>query len=208
LVVLPVSAITPRLALLAGIAVFALVLWFGRAVVKAMAAATAAAILLAPILVATLLRSPALEDWLAAKSFSGLHRLHIWLFVVRRIEDRPLLGWGLDSARSMPGGRDLLLGEQATLPLHPHNAALQVWLELGAVGAILMAAIALAIGQAVWRLSDPVARAGAAAVYAAAFVVLSASFGVWQNWWLAALGIVVALTAAACRWPAHSRNPP
>ena len=27
----------------------------------------------------------------------------------------------------------------ATLPLHPHNAALQVWLELGLPGAALMA---------------------------------------------------------------------
>ncbi len=204
-VVLPASAVTPRLALLTGIAVLALALWRGRAVIKAMVAATAASIVLAPVLVATLLRSEALEAWLAAKNLSGLHRLYIWRFVVRRIEDKPLLGWGMDSARSMPGGRDLLLGEHATLPLHPHNSALQVWVELGAVGAVLMAILAVVIGRAIWRLADPVARAGAAAVYAAAYVVLSASFGVWQNWWLAALGMVGALTIAACHWPARPR---
>jgi O-antigen ligase len=200
-VVLPASAVTPRLALLAGIAVLGLAFWLGRAVVMTMVAAVAASTLFAPVLVATLLRPEVHEAWLANRSFSGLHRLHIWQFVVRRIDDKPLLGWGMDSARSMPGGSDQLLGDHAALPLHPHNAALQLWVELGAVGAVLMAILAVVVGRAIWRLADPVARAGAAAVLAAAYVILSASFGVWQNWWLAALGIVAALTIAACQWP-------
>jgi exopolysaccharide production protein ExoQ len=205
-VVLPAHAITPRLALVSGFAVFALALWLGRAMIMTMVMAMAASILFTPLLVGTLLRPETHAAWLAGRSLSGLHRLYIWEFVTGHIGGRPFLGWGMDAARSLPGGGNLVLGSVPVLPLHPHNAALQLWVELGAVGAILGAVVVLTIGRAIWRLDDPVARAGAAGAFAAAFVVLSASFGVWQNWWLAALGIVAAITVAACHWPVRRDN--
>ena len=207
-VVLPAWAVTPRLALVTGIAVFALALWLGRAMIITMVAAMAASVVMAPLLVAALLRPETHEAWLTGHSPSGLHRLYIWRFVNGHIGHKPVLGWGMDSARSLPGGGELILGKFPALPLHPHNAALQLWVELGLVGAILGAIVVFVIGRAIGRLADPVARAGAAAVYAAAFIILSASFGVWQNWWLAALGIVAALTLAACHWPARPRPAP
>ena len=75
-------------------------------------------------------------DWLAA---SAQHRIEIWDFSVQRIAERPLLGWGFDGSRHMqelfPGlggtGRELAA-------LHPHSAPLQIVLELGAVGAVIV----------------------------------------------------------------------
>ncbi|MDC0033942.1 AIR synthase-related protein, partial [Alphaproteobacteria bacterium] len=80
---------------------------------------------------------------------STAHRLKIYEFSSRKISQRPLLGWGMDASRSIPGGDKRAKiydcrqnGEITTInlggfvPLHPHNASLQVWLELGAVGAV------------------------------------------------------------------------
>ena len=104
-------------------------------------------------------------------------RLDIWRFVAARIGERPLVGWGLDASRIWPG----------TVPLHPHDGALQLWLELGAPGALLAALVFGWIFSwlAAVRMRDPsLAAAGAASTVA--YVVIGAlSFGVWQEWWLA-----------------------
>ena len=91
---------------------------------------------------------------------SAAHRLLIWDFVILRIAERPLLGWGMEASRSLPGHattppggpgplrpgwrRDArLAGRRAELlPLHPHNGALQLRLELGWPGVLLAALLA------------------------------------------------------------------
>jgi len=74
------------------------------------------------------------------------------------------------------------------LPLHPHNGALQVWLELGAVGALVGALIVLVV---VSRLTSealtPTARAAGLAAFATAAIEMSLSYGIWQSWWIATL---------------------
>jgi len=47
---------------------------------------------------------PEATCWLANHKPSGLHRLEIWSFVAEHIKERPVAGWGLDAARSLPGG--------------------------------------------------------------------------------------------------------
>ncbi len=37
--------------------------------------------------------------------YSGIHRLLIWRFAADHVAERPLLGWGMDSSRAMPGGK-------------------------------------------------------------------------------------------------------
>lgn len=152
-----------------------------------------------------------LEAWRLPES--AAHRLLIWDFVTQRIQKAPLLGWGMDSSRAIPGGtghpdaamlaayglgakRDWFAGVQL-LPLHPHNLPLQVWLELGAVGAVLMAALLAMLALA--------ARGGAACgAYAAGLVIALLSYGAWQYWWVAAL--LLAAVAATRISGAASRS--
>ena len=113
-------------------------------------------------------------------------RLDVWRFVSELIRRRPLTGYGLDASRAF----------EPQIPMHPHDAALQLWLELGAPGALLAA---LFFGWLFHRVArharqDPM---WAAVACATAFVYLfigAVSFGVWQEWWLA-LG---AIALAAC----------
>jgi exopolysaccharide production protein ExoQ len=114
------------------------------------------------------------------------HRLDIWSFVGSHIAERPLFGWGLDSARAIPGGNVQIPGGlpgQSWLPLHPHNAPLQLWLELGVPGAALFALFVarlwLALGAVPWpRLYAAAAGGG----LVTALVVALGSYGIWQEW--------------------------
>ncbi len=104
-------------------------------------------------------------------------RLDVWRFTSTQVMGHPLIGWGLDSSRAWPDH----------IPMHPHDAALQLWLETGAVG------VALAALFWAWlfvRIDTVVAEDRPAAAVmtaaAAAYLTIGAiSFGVWQEWWLA-----------------------
>lgn len=203
-----VSAEAARLAALAGLLAAWLTARFGRALPRLIAGATALVILTAPLLAAAVLpRLAPLDAWPA----SAAHRVLIWDFAVGRIAERPLFGWGGEAARTIPGGRDTfapavldrfgLTSPQARgwfgrpdaqrLPLHAHNMALQLWLELGVVGAVLAAWL-------VWVLGAAAARHGpaGAGAYAAIATVGALSFGVWQEWWWGVVLLVTGLLAA------------
>ena len=126
---------------------------------------------------------------------------------------KPITGWGMDSARSIPGGSDVVtiakcynpsrskfenyVGER--LPLHPHNSAFQLWLELGALG-VLIAVFSLA--HLLRRAHRDVTLAGGdsaliAAVFSSVFLVYIVSFGVWQSWLIFTCIIVFMLTSLA-----------
>ncbi len=129
---------------------------------------------------------------------SAAHRLLIWDFAAERIAERPLIGWGMDSSRAIPGGagradagiREAFglispaaaqwFAQAQLLPLHPHNLALQVWLELGAIGATLMALLLALIALA---CRSP----AACGAFAAGLVIAMLSYGAWQYWWVSGL---------------------
>lgn len=118
-------------------------------------------------------------------SLSWSMRMDYWSFAVDWISDKPLRGWGLDASRMFGPG----------IRLHPHDAALQVWLELGVIGAAAATVFWVTIFHRQERRS-PDLGAVAGTVAAVSYLTFAAvSFGVWQEWWLA-LG-ALAVTAAA-----------
>ncbi|GGF26215.1 hypothetical protein GCM10011611_35340 [Aliidongia dinghuensis] len=152
---------------------------------------------------------PARECWMFEHKKSALHRVYIWDFVTTRIAERPIFGWGLDAARRIPGGQDTVrLGEGCPgaipvegqkLPLHPHNAVLQTWLELGAVGIVVgFGTVILALGRSYVDRRRTAAAALVAASVAGTLVAL-VSYGVWQEWFLSSLMLAAAVAALALR---------
>jgi len=151
----------------------------------------------------------ALPRDVAALPNSAAHRLLIWDFAAERIAEKPVLGWGMDSSRAIPGGTEkpdpttlqsFGLTSDASrswfrkaqlMPLHPHNLALQVWMELGVVGAVLMA---LLLAMVAWNLP----HAAGCGVFAAALVIAMLSYGAWQYWWVAGL-LLAAVTVSGSR---------
>jgi exopolysaccharide production protein ExoQ len=207
------NSLSAMLALALGIAVFAAARWWPRLVAAALALGFAAASLLLPLLPPTrefLLWLVQAAPWLRS---SGIHRLIIWRFTADRISERPLLGWGMDASRALPGGGteirtymglpkeflfDLIKGE--VLPLHPHSAILQLRVELGILGGVLGIAL---FGWIAWRIVTAeglpaTSRAAGLAAVAAALPPLLISFGFWQAWWQSSLWLLAALLIAAC----------
>lgn len=122
------------------------------------------------------------------------HRVEIWRFVLDRIAEKPWLGWGMDTSRAMPGGQVIYSGERKYLPLHPHNSALQILLEIGVIGfAIAILGLAAALRswvRATVTLPRAISACGAALICGYLCIGFTA-FGVWQYWWIA-LGFLAA----------------
>lgn len=151
--------------------------------------------------------------------YSSHHRLTIWGFVAERIAERPVLGWGMDSSRAIPGAEDeqVVVAEmprgsgnwvripEQNLPLHPHNAVLQWWLELGAVGALLFAALLVRLSRIALGAADgAVPRTCVGALLLGGFAISTVSFGFWQSWWQCTLWFLAAWAAALA--PAYLRG--
>lgn len=190
------------LALLAGGAVLAGGARFGPAALRGVGAFVAAVVLATPWIVTALDRTGALESLKRLTPASTDARLDIWAFVSEQVAAQPLRGWGLDASRLLP----------PPVSLHPHNGPLQIWLELGAHGAILAALIWWALFDLCARAArtDRAGGAAAAAAATAYFVIGALSFGVWQEWWLGLAAVTAAVCAAMLvqrRWERLSSGP-
>ncbi|WP_426956795.1 O-antigen ligase family protein [Muricoccus radiodurans] len=200
-VILILPGDTAKVAAVAGLAAAGLVAVAGRAASALLGTAAAAALVAAPLLMPMVLN----PEVAGRANLSGLHRLLIWDFAIERAAEKPLTGWGMEASRAIPGGHDnpspaslARLGVTQReridwsrtpgverMPLHPHNGALQIALELGWPGLILAGLLVLALA---WG-SGPVAFG----VLASAAVTFLASFGVWQPWWVASQALAAAL---------------
>ena len=139
-------------------------------------------------------------------SSSMSHRLSIWHFASDLISEAPFVGHGFDSSRYFEGVTDLLLVEPSVttgehkvvahesplMPLHPHSAFVQIWLELGMVGiSMVVFAIFQGIRHLVTLDMSPFSHAALAASLVTLFANANVSFGLWQNWWVAGIWLCV-----------------
>jgi len=120
-------------------------------------------------------------------------RMEIWYAVSNKILESPLYGHGLEAARSITDWSTEFYYYNGPSMLHPHNGVLQIWLELGLVGAGLMAAGWAFLASKV-RQFAATDRPAIAATLATSLLVLSISHGLWQSWWVCSLFAVAALT--------------
>ncbi len=115
------------------------------------------------------------------------HRVEIWHEAASRLAERPVTGWGLEASRDIPRGDRISVffpEADSLIPLHPHNASLHILLELGVIGALLVAALAALLLRQVAALA-PRDRPYAVACFGAAWAGAQTAYGVFQGWWLA-----------------------
>ena len=127
---------------------------------------------------------------------SARHRMRIYDFTLERIAERPLFGWGMGTSRALPGGKAKIDGDRLELlPLHPHNGALEIWVELGVIGAGCLALILLRLFWALRALAADRRLAGVWVGATFAYMTLGLlSFSIWSGWWVA-VGIMAASLA-------------
>jgi exopolysaccharide production protein ExoQ len=116
---------------------------------------------------------------------SATHRMFMWRFATDTIIEGPLaLGFGAGASRGIPEAAEKVMWGIELMPLHPHNGALQVWLEMGIIGAAIFAILGIVIYRATKHSGGT-----ELGIYAAMMVAFIApwmlSYGIWQSWWLA-----------------------
>ncbi|MGE0093976.1 MAG: O-antigen ligase family protein [Alphaproteobacteria bacterium] len=207
------------IALLSSTVVFGAALLSARVTARVLAACVAFLLIVAPILPRTVLAPDAVVRAYPGIAFSEYHRILIWDFAAKRIAERPILGWGMNSARVMPGGKDTAPTDipgrtrgtddkpVELMPLHPHNTPLQLWLELGVPG-VLLAAILITglLLLAARHPAGPTARAASLATVTGVIAIAAMSFSMWQSWWLAVVWLAVMLLIAAAPAPEKVRS--
>jgi hypothetical protein len=145
--------------------------------------------------------------WLPPESVAA--RFYIWKYVADAVHEKPITGIGIRGTRTLhltirtdegdpSHAAYALRGRQAR---HPHNIYLQTWLELGAIGAVLLLMVGLA---AIWqmRFLPPVLEASSYALFAVAAMIGVSGFDLFQTWLLAAVAIAWAGILLAARLPA------
>jgi O-antigen ligase len=167
--------------------------------------AMAGTLLLAPMLFSAI--DKPVRQIMGDGNSSIIHRLEIWDFTIQLIKENPWTGLGFNGSRHAPGGAERyilrnkagqMIGQGDRLPLHPHNGAMQIWLELGFPGALLIATLAALTGYRATSLPGRQAPAMAAGLVTTAFLIWLLSYGVWQSWWVSTF-VLVGLLAAPSR---------
>lgn len=124
-------------------------------------------------------------------------RIIIWQDFSSVFFARPLTGAGFGVSAKMaeaPFAEDLPPEHRQLLAVgHPHDGFLQIWAELGLIGALLAAFNGFFLLRAISNL-PPIMAAAAVASTVAGTAVVSVFHGAWQGWWI---GLLMA-TAVWC----------
>jgi O-antigen ligase len=126
-------------------------------------------------------------------------RLAIWKRAGEMIQQQPFTGHGLGAFRSVG---DLAPASDAAtrhLANHPHNMALQIWVETGVFGAAIFAIMILMVA---FRMPEP-RRLGVpgflAAALAGQFLAIGLSFDLWNDWLWSCAGLLAAMFVVVAR---------
>ena len=124
-------SLAARVAVAAGLVVLMLAWVAPRGVAIALGGATVAYGLALPL--ALRLLATRRDELAPLVKASAQHRLEIWDYMTARVLERPVLGWGLLSAKSLPIHADELARYVYVRPagVYPHNQFLELWVELG-----------------------------------------------------------------------------
>lgn len=127
---------------------------------------------------------------------SAIARLDIWKQTICLIMNQPITGYGNTALKLLtdnkpPKVETICEGERVLS--HPHSAILEIWLEFGAIGAILMCLMLVTVSIRIVHLADPY-RPFAIASFGVVLLTNSVSHGAWQSWWL---GTMILLSTIA-----------
>ena len=113
----------------------------------------------------------------------GAQRLEIWDAAARYALQSPIYGFGIEAARNITDFDIAQIYRKSSTMLHPHNFAIQIWLEFGLMGAILMSALLVFLVIKVSEKPYEQAR-----ICLSSMILLlsfaSFSYGLWQSWFL------------------------
>ncbi|MDD3288161.1 MAG: O-antigen ligase family protein [Alphaproteobacteria bacterium] len=139
-------------------------------------------------------------NWINKLPNSWGARAEIWDYMAYRIMERPLLGWGPGVSYKLPiESPNLLIYKYIAGPAsHPHNAFVQLWVEMGVPGLVLGAVFALMVLRLAVNLPSRAAPFAMAA-WGGCLVLSLCAYDLWTDSFLAMFALVVLGFAFALR---------
>ncbi|MCS5597176.1 MAG: O-antigen ligase family protein [Alphaproteobacteria bacterium] len=114
-------------------------------------------------------------------------RLEIWDYVGRYIQQNPLYGYGIEATRHITDFDSAQKFIEVNTILHPHNFALQLWIEFGVIGALACCAFIFWLFRQMMTIESPHVQRAALASFMAILSISATGYGIWQSWWLGTL---------------------
>ena len=135
---------------------------------------------------------PYLPMWLV-----DVHRQMIWQFTFSHVFDHPIIGYGINAAPWVPGANELAgSSTQSVLPGHPHSWFMEIWLETGVLGLLMVVPLVLMIGLTGFRdvRHNGIAAGGLTLMMMAAYWFAGLfSYSFWTSWWFGVVMLTFAL---------------
>ncbi len=125
-------------------------------------------------------------------------RIEIWHFVSTRALQSPLIGHGIEATKVIKDFETEKLYHEATHVLHPHNVAVQLWIEFGILGAAIISGLTGYLLLLIKKLNLEQQRI-ALPTFIACLSVAATGYGFWQSWWLGLLFMVAGLCILAIK---------
>lgn len=129
-------------------------------------------------------------DVYATRWHSLYHRLYIWHFAARKALEKKFFGWGVGASQYIPDADIEVEPGLVNLCSHPHNNYSQIWLELGASGAIIVALFFFVFGKHLSAQGGRLYQSTTFAAFSATLVIIGMSYSAWHMWWLSALCMI------------------
>ncbi|MFZ4125184.1 MAG: O-antigen ligase family protein [Rickettsiales bacterium] len=173
------------LGLVAGSGVWLLMAGFPRLTMSSLRIVLPLGFLLLTVATYALLTLPELASLRESFASFSAGRMPIWHSLIVNSWDHMVLGWGMSTTHLIPYSPEL--PKQIAFsgpPLHPHHSALQVLLELGAVGLLLFTAALYQLLKRVAHLPKGLPQEAAVALMIAYLATGLSSFSIWANWWI------------------------
>jgi O-antigen ligase len=145
---------------------------------------------------------------------SYIHRLHIAMDCANTIMEKPILGHGIGStskALHSPNWTFYNANHEPRLimdkSLHTHNIVLQILVEMGGVGFLLLGWIIINIMNRINRIHDPYIQFFHYNLLMNILIISSIATNMWQTWWISTIIFSVFLTRQYPILETHAMKP-
>lgn len=128
-----------------------------------------------------------------ARAYAG-HRLEIWDYVSRYALQEPLHGYGIEMTRATLDfdSQRQFLDENNVL--HPHNFAIQIWVEFGLIGILTATGLMYAFFTTIEKNFSIAQQKIILPTLMATLVPAAVAYGLWQGQWIGLMFHITAVT--------------